>query len=86
MRFRTFTVTVLLAAFTVPAGASPYPLAESGVTPTPGSRVDLGPQLVKEMLVSSSTPKLLDPDGTLANSRSAGSGLLFAPSATPLLG
>jgi hypothetical protein len=93
-RLRVCGLTLLLCALLAAAAgsvvASPYPLGESSVTPAPGSALEVPP---KGLPVSFTTPTplqlvfamveispryILDPDGTLADGRRVGFGLLFA--------
>jgi hypothetical protein len=86
----TVLVWALLAAAAGSVVASPYPLGESSVTPAPGSELDVppkglpvsfttpGPAQLLFATVEISSQNALDPDGTLADDRRIGFGLLFA--------
>jgi hypothetical protein len=86
----TLLLWAVLATAAGSAVASPYPLGESSVTPAPGSAIQVTP---KGVPVSFTTPvpaqlffamaeissqNALGPDGTLADERRVGFGLLFA--------
>jgi hypothetical protein len=86
----TVLVWALLAAAAGSVVASPYPLGESGVTPAPGSALKVTskgvpvsfttpePAQLLFAMVEISSQNSLGPDGTLADDRRIGFGLLFS--------